>query len=75
MPNFVRIPGLFLGFYNINLVNLNFEFLLVEKNTEDPVKGCLESHITCIKDAINNDYENILIMEDDISFDIPVIYR
>ncbi len=56
-------------------VNLNFEFLLVEKNTEDPVKGCLESHITCIKDAINNDYENILIMEDDISFDIPVIKK
>jgi len=56
-------------------VNLNFEFLLVEKNKEDPIRGCLESHIKCIQDAINNDYENILIMEDDISFDIDAINK
>lgn len=35
---------------------------------EDPRKGCLESHFYCIRDAIDNGYENILIFEDDVCF-------
>ena len=26
-------------------VNLNFEFMLVNKNIENPIRGCLESHL------------------------------
>jgi len=55
-------------------IGLDFEFLLVQKHT-DPVRGCLESHIKCIEDAIKHNYENILVMEDDISFDIESINK
>ena len=51
-----------------NNLGLSFEFIKVKKNKKDPIKGCLESHLLCIKDAIANDYENILIMEDDVLF-------
>ena len=30
--------------------------------------GCLLSHINILKDAVNNNYENILVLEDDIIF-------
>lgn len=40
-------------------------FQIVQKHS-DPIKGCLESHIQCIQDAKNNNYQNILIFEDDI---------
>ena len=56
-------------------IDLEFEFLSVKKNKEDPVRGCLESHLKCIKNAIDFDYENILIMEDDILFDIEAINK
>lgn len=35
---------------------------------EDPRRGCLESHFFCIRDAVENGYENILIFEDDVYF-------
>lgn len=31
--------------------------------------GCLESHLWCLKDADNNKYSRILILEDDVYFD------
>lgn len=30
--------------------------------------GCLKAHLQCVQDAIENNHENILIMEDDVSF-------
>ena len=38
---------------------------IVQRN-KDPVRGCLESHIECIKEAKELGYENILMLEDDI---------
>jgi GR25 family glycosyltransferase involved in LPS biosynthesis len=49
-------------------LGLSFDFVKVEKNKENPEKGCLESHILCIKDAKLNGYKNVLIMEDDVKF-------
>ena len=54
-------------------VNLNFEFMLVNKNIENPIRGCLESHLKCIKKALESNYDNILILEDDILFNIDGI--
>lgn len=34
----------------------------------DPRVGCRDSHMLCIKDAIENDFKNILILEDDVQF-------
>ena len=56
-------------------VNLDFEFLLVNKNIEDPTRGCLDSHLKCIRNALKFNYENILIMEDDILFNIDIINK
>ena len=40
-------------------------FHIVERN-KDPVRGCLESHIDCIKEARELGLTNILMLEDDI---------
>lgn len=51
--------------------NFTPKFHIVEKNI-NPVLGCLESHIFCINYAKQNNLENILILEDDIRFDMNV---
>lgn len=33
--------------------------------------GCAKSHLSVLKNAKNNNLENVIIMEDDIAFDIP----
>ena len=38
----------------------------IVKRNPDPIKGCLESHIECIKEAKELGYTNILMLEDDI---------
>jgi GR25 family glycosyltransferase involved in LPS biosynthesis len=55
------------------MLGLPVEFIIVNKNKENPTKGCLTSHILCIEDARNNGYENILILEDDVVFNINII--
>jgi len=35
---------------------------------ENPVKGCLESHLKCIRYAKEKKYKKVLILEDDIVF-------
>lgn len=35
---------------------------------EDPRQGCLESHFYCVRDAIQNGFESILVFEDDVCF-------
>lgn len=34
----------------------------------DPRIGCQRSHVQCVKDAIENNFKNILIFEDDVQF-------
>ncbi len=43
------------------------KFHLPTRN-KDPVRGCLESHLYCIRYAQKNKLENILILEDDVRF-------
>ena len=35
---------------------------------ENPKRGCLESHMSVIKKAIEKGYKQVLIMEDDVQF-------
>jgi GR25 family glycosyltransferase involved in LPS biosynthesis len=44
--------------------NFSVEFLKEDLHN-DPVEGCKNSHIKCIKDAKSKGYKNILILEDD----------
>jgi hypothetical protein len=36
--------------------------------SDDPREGCRLSHVQCVEDAIENNFENILIFEDDVLF-------
>jgi len=47
--------------------NIKYEFFSAEKH-KDPKRGCLESHISVIKNAIKNNEKYILIMEDDCKY-------
>lgn len=47
--------------------DVKFSFYEAEKNS-DPKRGCLESHLECIKYGIEKGYKSIMIMEDDIQF-------
>jgi glycosyl transferase family 25 len=42
-------------------------FFIAEKHN-DPKRGCLESHLSVIKDAIKNNVKYLLILEDDCKF-------
>lgn len=44
---------------------LKIEFLLVEPDKENPERGCFESHIKCANIALERNYKNVLILEDD----------
>ena len=39
---------------------------------KNPKRGCLESHLNIIKEAIKNKYKNVLILEDDAKFLAPI---
>ena len=54
-------------------LGIALDFIKVDKNKEDPERGCLESHMLCIKDAKENGYKNVLIMEDDILFNGQIL--
>lgn len=45
------------------------EFALVKKHPRDCEQGIYESHMTCIRNALQADARNILIFEDDILFE------
>jgi len=53
--------------------NMPITFFKTEKDEEDPVRGCATSHLECIKDAKRNNYNNVLILEDDMLFDDNII--
>lgn len=51
-------------FKQINLHNVTF--FMADKHKKGGRYGCFDSHIQVIKNAFNNNYNNILIFEDDI---------
>ncbi len=51
---------------NPDIVKLsNFQWFLVEKDTEDTRRGCYDSHRNVLNDAKKQGFKNILILEDD----------
>jgi len=47
--------------------NIDFNFFTASKH-ENPKRGCLESHISVIKDALKKNIKYLLILEDDCKF-------
>jgi len=52
---------------HLKTLNIEHTFFYANKN-ENPKKGCLESHITVIKNAIEKKKKYLLILEDDCKF-------
>ena len=50
------------------LLGLDITFFNAIRNNKYPAIGCLQSHLTIIKEARENNYEKILIIEDDCKF-------
>ena len=51
--------------------NIIYNFFMAEKNISNPKRGCLESHLTVIKEAIklpDNNKKYLMILEDDCKF-------
>jgi glycosyl transferase family 25 len=44
---------------------LDVEFILVERDSADPQRGCYNSHLQCAALAISRGYKRVLIFEDD----------
>lgn len=47
------------------------EFVLVEKDTENPERGCYNSHKKCAQLILDRGYKRVLILEDDATFISP----
>ncbi|MFJ4344519.1 glycosyltransferase family 25 protein [Pseudomonas sp. NPDC089401] len=44
---------------------LNVEFLIVERDSQSPERGCFDSHMKCARLALERNYRRVLILEDD----------
>ncbi|WP_219094707.1 glycosyltransferase family 25 protein [Pseudomonas sp. UMAB-40] len=44
---------------------LTIEFVIVDRDDENPERGCFESHVRCAKLALQRNYRRVLILEDD----------
>lgn len=44
---------------------LNIEFMLATADTDNPERGCFDSHIKCARLALERGYRAVLILEDD----------
>jgi glycosyl transferase family 25 len=44
---------------------LDIEFVVVDRDDENPERGCFESHIKCATLALQRNYQRVLILEDD----------
>lgn len=51
-----------------NKHNIPVNFLRVNRDNENPTRGCFNSHFSIIKIAYEKNYKNVLILEDDINF-------
>lgn len=45
---------------------LNIEFVLVDRDIENPERGCFYSHQKCVSIAKDRNYKRVLILEDDV---------
>lgn len=52
-------------------LGLPIEFVLVERDAEDPERGCYHSHQRCAQLAIERGLQRVLILEDDATFSPP----
>ncbi len=50
-------------------LNLKVEFLIVDKDSEDPQRGCFNSHKKCSQLALKRGYKRVLVLEDDVVFE------
>lgn len=48
---------------------LQVEYLLVERDGEDPQRGCYDSHLRCADLALERGYRRVLIFEDDATLE------
>ncbi|MCX4026260.1 glycosyltransferase family 25 protein [Endozoicomonas sp. SM1973] len=53
---------------NLAKLETSLEFWLVDKDVENPERGCYNSHRDIAKYALENNYERVLIFEDDVMF-------
>lgn len=58
-----------------NKINLPVKFFLADKHPLGGVEGCKDSHKQVIQYAKKHNLENILILEDDVSFDLNMIHK
>jgi hypothetical protein len=49
-------------------LGIKVEFVLVERHANDPVRGCLESHVLAVSIAKQRGYPWVMILEDDVVF-------
>ena len=54
-------------------LGIHVKFHIVDRNPISGMQGCLESHLQLINYAKKNNLENILIIEDDVQFDVEAI--
>ena len=50
-------------------VGLDVNYKLVKRDLEDPVRGCYTSHLDLVKHAYENNWERMLVFEDDVCFE------
>ena len=49
------------------------KYFLAEKHSKGPVYGSFDSHMKVIEYAYKNNYKNVLVLEDDVCFDVEKI--
>jgi hypothetical protein len=49
--------------------NIPVNWYRTERHPTDPIRGCFESHVNCIKESYEKGHRNVLIFEDDIIID------
>jgi glycosyl transferase family 25 len=55
---------------HMNKYDLDYERYSAIKDSFGPI-GCAKSHLNVLKNARSNNYENVVIMEDDFAFNLP----
>ena len=58
----------------INMIkNIDYKFWLVDKHEKGSVYGSYHSHLSIIKYSLENNYDDVMILEDDAYFDLSKI--
>ncbi len=59
----------------LSCIEPSVEFFHVDRDNENPQRGCFSSHQTLVRQGIKNNWQNILIFEDDVQLYRPVTDR